>query len=176
MKTVKIIANILYYLTKIGSILYFLVAAYATIVILLNRSTTATWVPMIELKDGSFQIFLPFTRSPFLLGDNNTSYFITSLLAVTLYGIFLWLLSGVFNAFRQDRLFTSKSVSRLSRFYLANLTIPVFVVVLLVILGQDVQDTLMISFLHIILGVFAFFMAVIFKQGLILQEEQDLTL
>jgi hypothetical protein len=176
MKTVKSIANLLYYLTKIGSILYFLTAAYGAAVVLLARNFAASWVPMKILDNGSFEIYFPFTKTPFLLGDNSTSYFITSLLTVTLYGIFLWLLSDVFNAFRQDRLFTPKSVSRLSRFYIANLTVPIIVLIFLAIFSKDLRDTLVICFLHFIMGVFAFFMAVIFKQGLVLQEELDLTL
>jgi predicted permease len=88
--------------------------------------------------------------------------------------LFLWLLGGVFQAFKQERLFTKKGFSQLSRFYSVNLTVPVLILIILAVLGQEVQDIIRITFLHLVIGVFAFFMAAIFKQGLFLQEEQDL--
>jgi hypothetical protein len=71
-------------------------------------------------------------------------------------------------------LFTKKGFSQLSRFYSVNLTVPVLILIILAVLGQEVQDIIRITFLHLVIGVFAFFMAAIFKQGLFLQEEQDL--
>jgi hypothetical protein len=84
------------------------------------------------------------------------------------------LLSGVFHAFKQDRLFTKNGLLQLSRFYMVNVIVPVVIMLLLLIFKQEVEDIVRITFLHLIIGVFAFFMAAIFKQGLVLQEEQDL--
>ena len=176
MKTVRFVAQILFHLTRTAAGLFFLVALYATIVLVLSTSGYSKSLPIDISDKGYFTIFYPFTTKPFLIGDYTKTYIITSLSTVALYAIFLWLLSGVFNAFRQDRLFTNRGVLQLSRFYVANLTVPVTCLVLLYIFGLELKDTVIITFLHLMIGVFAFFMAAIFKQGLLLQEEQDLTL
>lgn len=176
MKDVRSIATILYYCTRIGAGLFFLTAAYAFLILALSLYTNLQGLPISIQNNNSFLIFYPFTRVPFLAGDHTTSYLITSTATVALYGFFLWLLSAVFKAFKQHKLFISKSVVRLERFYVFNLSVPLICLVLLVILGHQIRDALIIVFLHLMIGVFAFFMAAIFKQGLLLQEEQDLTL
>jgi len=175
MRPVRAIANFLYHITRIASLLFTITALYALVIMMLSMHTGIKDLP-IEIKDGSFVIFYPFTRSPFLLGDYTTSYLVTTIMTVALYGIFLWLLSAVFKAFRQQRLFVPVNVSRLHRFYLFNFIMPVVFLLCLISFGLDVRDALIIVFLHLMIGVFAFFMAAIFKQGLVLQEEQDLTL
>ena len=175
MKAVRFVAGILYYLARIISVLILLVTAYATIVILLNLVHPSPSIPVQVVEDGSFRIFFPFTHSVFLLGDYTPAYLVTYLLTIAFYGLFLWLLGGVFYAFRQPRLFTKWGVIQLSRFYLINLLIPFSLIVLFVIFRQELSDLIRIILLHLVIGVFSFFMAAIFKQGLVLQEEQDLT-
>jgi hypothetical protein len=175
MRAVRFIAGILYYLTRIVSILILMITFYATILVLINWAHPAPSLPIQILKDGSFQIFLPFTHIVFLLGDYSTAYLVTNLLTFAFYGLFLWLLGGVFYAFRQPKLFTKNGVVQLSRFYLINIFIPFVLIVLFVVFGQELGDLIRIILLHLVIGVFAFFMTAIFKQGLILQEEQDLT-
>ena len=177
MKTVRIIANILHYLTRFAAILYLATAAYALIVVLMSLNGTSSWAAIKILDNGSFQIMYPFTDTPFLLGDYTGQYLTMMIFLFSFYGLFLWLLSGVFNAFRQQKIFTRKSVLRLSRFYITNLTIPLLSLIAAAFFySESVNDFMMITFLHLVIGVFAFFMAAIFKQGLVLQEEQDLTL
>src|SRR5215213_7620202 len=118
MKSVRIVANILYYLTRVAAVLYLVTAAYTLVVVLLSASGASA---PLHAADGRFEIYYPFTTKPFLLGDYNSSYLTMMVLFISFYGVFLWLLSNVFNAFRQPRLFTSKSVVRLSRFYITNL-------------------------------------------------------
>lgn len=169
MKSVRIVANILYYLTRVAAILYLITAMYSLGVALLGGP--------IHIHDGAFEIYYPFTTTPFLLGDYNNSYLTMMILIISFYGVFLWLLSNVFNTFRQSKLFTAKSVLRLSRFYITNLTVPIISLIAALLFYHDaVNDILVITFLHGIIGIFAFFMAAIFRQGLVLQEEQDLTL
>lgn len=174
MKKVRLIANIFFYISRGLSVLYFVTAAYATFVLVIAINGVPAWLPLRILDDG-FQINYPFTNSPFLLGENTTSFKLILLLVTWGYGLFLWLLSSVFNAFRQPKIFIPAGVRRLSGFYIANLTIPVLILVIFVIAGIDIQDMLIITCLHLVIGIFAFFMAAIFKQGLLLQEEQDLT-
>jgi len=174
MKTVRFVSNILFYASRVGASFFLLTTFYALIVVLLFANSHSSAIPM-RVDDGGFQIFFPFTHKPFLLGDYTASYLVPYLITFGFYGLFLWLLSGVFHAFKQPKLFTRKGVNQLSRFYIANLTVPFLFVLLLVLFQGEFSDIVRIIFLHIILGVFAFFMAAIFRQGLILQEEQDLT-
>ena len=175
MKTVRPVAGILFYLSRIAAIIIFIIAVYATAVILLYKNDPSGNFPMQVLDDGSFRIFYPFTENPFLLGDYTTSYLVSNLLTITFYGLFLWLLSGVFHAFKQTKIFTRKGVMQLSRFYMINLIVPFVFLALLAVFGEEMIDIVRIILLHLVIGVFAFFMAAICKQRLVLQEEQDLT-
>jgi hypothetical protein len=174
MKTVRLVAGVLFYLSRAASLLYFAGGAYLGLVLALAPSAGGSWPLLVQ--DGHFTVFMPFTRSAVFLGEHSASYIGTALTAIFLYALFAWLLSGVFNAFRKDRLFTAKNVVRLSRFYLFNLVIPVLTIAALALMGEGSGNAMTIALLHILAGVFAWFMAVIFRQGLILQEEQDLTL
>lgn len=174
MKSVRFIANILFYICRMFSVLFFIVTLYAFIVLTVSTFSAVSWLP-IEVANGGFKIFYPFTKITFLLGDYTASYIVTNFFTIAFYGLFLWLLSGVFHAFRQQKLFTRKGVKQLSRFYIANLTVPVLFLLLVIILNAEFTDIIRIIFLHLVIGVFAFFMAAIFKQGLLLQDEQDLT-
>lgn len=176
MRRIRGIAGFLYYLTRIIAMIYSAIALYAIIVLLVAKITGSGSVPM-TIDQGKFVIYWPFTHAPFLLGDYANTYLIPMLLAVVFYAVFFWLLSGVFHSFRQRKLFVQTGVTRLKRFYLCNFFMPVIILLSAVVYGSgDVQDFLMITVLHAIIGVFALFMAAIFTQGLLLQEEQDLTL
>jgi len=175
MKTVRPIAAVLHLLCKIAGILIILTVVYSLVALLIYSGDPSANSMMTVTSDGVFTIFYPFTKSPFLLGDYTTGYLVTYLTTVTFYGIFLLLLSGVFHAFRQIKLFTSKGVKQLSAFYILNLIVPFILLGLFMVMKEDASDFVKIIFLHLVIGVFAFFMAAIFRQGLFLQEEQDLT-
>jgi hypothetical protein len=175
MKAVRFIAAILFQTSRIGAILFLATGIYASAVVLLFRLFHATWLPIEIDSNNAFRIFYPFTRKAFLLGDYTSQFIITNFFTIIFYGFFLLLLSGVFYAFRQQKLFTKGSVTSLTRFYFINLVIPVFFLILLLLFQNDVYDLIRIVCLHLVIGIFAFFMAAIFKQGLLLQEEQDLT-
>ena len=149
MKTVRLIATFLFFLTRGTALLFLVVALYAIIVILLHEYSSLGEVPMRVLDNGSFEIFYPFTQQPFLLGDYTKAYLITSMGTIVLYGLFLWLLSGVFNAFKQERIFTPRGVGQLALFYRANLTVPIICLLLLGLFTSDVRDFVIITFLHL---------------------------
>jgi hypothetical protein len=175
MKTVRLTAAILFYLSRIASILVLTTTAYALAVVLLHHYLPSASLPIEVDEQQGFRIFLPFTHTAFLLGDYTISYLVPNILTILFYGLFLWLLGGVFHAFRQPKMFTRKGVSQLSRFYLVNLIVPFIFIGLILVFGQELIDMVRIILLHLVIGVFAFFMAAIFRQGVILQEEQDLT-
>lgn len=175
MKTVRFIAGILYYLSRIFALIVSVIAVYAIVVILLHVNNPNASLPIKIINNDRFEIFYPFTHTTFLLGDYTASYLVSNLLTITFYGLFLWLLGGVFHAFKQQKIFTRKGMLQLSVFYIVNLVVPFLFVALLFVFGQEILDIVRIILLHLVIGIFAFFMSAIFKQGLLLQEEQDLT-
>lgn len=177
MKTVRFVATILFYLTRILASLYLISFVYSAVVLFLSFQSDVTWNPIVMTADNGFEILYPFTDAPFLLGEYTKLFILEMLLGIGLYGVFLWLLSDVFLAFRQPKLFTSDSVKKLSRFYIVNLTIPGIVFLILSLFSdfsEERSDMVMLTVLHFIIGIFIFFMASIFKQGVELQNEQDL--
>jgi positive regulator of sigma E activity len=170
MKNVKITSTILFYITRIVAILYLATTFYSLLTLLTEWS-------VITSENGKyFSICFPFTEKHFLNGENNWAYKIFNfLIPIGFYGIFFLLLSNVFNAFRKPKLFTKYGVNQLRNFYLANITLPFLEIVLASIFAGKIEEGLeFVAVIHFFLGVFAYFMAAIFKQGLQIQNEQDL--
>ncbi|MCU0340249.1 MAG: DUF2975 domain-containing protein [Spirosomaceae bacterium] len=122
-----------------------------------------------------FKICYPFTQKPFLLGIYEPNYIAFGfLIPIALYGLFFWLLSNFFKAFAQKKLFTSENYHSLRRFYVANLILPIttLIVASFFIEIEEIAEV-MVAF-HVLLGIFTYFIAAIFHQGLSLQKEQDL--
>ncbi len=180
MKTVRVVASFLYQITKLLGFLYLLLALYGFVTVMLFKSGVG-WAPMNINTAGAgtgsiFEIYYPFTRSIFLRGEYISSYMIIYFISILFYGLFLLFLSGVFKAFKQKRLFTQNGFQQLNRFFWINLAGPILILLVYVLYGESLNDILKITLLHLVIALFAFFMAAIFKQGLFLQEEQDLIL
>lgn len=169
MNRVKIIARILNILCLVLAVFYLTTMAYSVFALITGNGTT----PYGE--DKYLHINFPFTDTPFLNVDNNLPYIICSFLAVLLfYGLFFLLTAKVFRIFYQPRLFTLPHIADLRRFYLFNLFVP-GIATLLSLLFVPVESMIWgLILVHILLGIFAYFLAAIFKQGLQLQNEQDL--
>jgi hypothetical protein len=169
MKLVRIIAAIGLYLTRIISIGYVITALYVLCSVILKLPSFRV------LENKRFAIDYPFTSKHFLLGSENTATYIFEMIAVIIfYGVFFWLLSNVFKTFRQQKLFTTQGVKHLKWFYAFNLFIcPVLFTILSFYSMEDYPYVPMII-AHVILGIFAVFLAAIFEQGLKLQNDQDL--
>lgn len=169
MKTTHILSRILFYFTRFLAIVYFFLAAYSVFTFMTGLFLT--------FKDNGkyFQVCYPFTSHPLMLGNYNIAYILFDFLApLSLYGLFFLLSSNVFKVFYQPKLFTANGIFHLRSFYLSNLLIPsmvLFVAFFFVPLDNEVW---LFIILHGMLGVFAYFLAAIFKQGLNLQNEQDL--
>ncbi len=169
MKLVKIVSRILFYLARVLSFLYFAAAAISVL------AFTTKWG--FEPREGGkyFTIYYPFTSKPFLNGDYTSTYIIFYfMLPLLFYGLFFLLLSNVFKVFFQPRLFTSYGVKQLRLFYLASFILPVIVLLILGLFAAVEAEVVALLLLHAVLGVFAYFLAAIFKQGVKLQNEQDL--
>lgn len=172
MKQARPLATILFYFTRILALPYLATAVYSIITFAFNTSA------LHVTEDGNVKRFVidyPFTNVRFLLGDEYSVFYITEMIAfIGLYGIFFWTLGNIFKTFRQEKIFTAEAVRRLKTFYLLNFLVPLFFLIVHVIIGYEVATVLTLSLLHATLGVFAYYMAVIFSQGLKLQDEQDL--
>lgn len=170
MKPVPIISKILFFCTRLLGLLYLLTATHTAIAFLFKTSALS-----ITNEGRKFTIFYPFTQKPFLLGDYNPIYIVFEFTGVLFcYGLFFWLLSGVFNTFSQKKLFTEKGYKSLKWFYLFNLIVPPLALFSFSLFSKIEEPISVIAFLHCIVGIFAFFLAAIFKHGLNLQIEQDL--
>lgn len=169
MQKTKIISRVLYYISRILAILYLGTIVYATISLLSGWSNK-------KYGDGNFiHILYPFTDHPFLNIDNNLHYILFSfLLPMGLYGLFFWLTGNVFKIFYQPKLFTASGVRNLRIFYLANLILPILSLIISSFFVPIENVIIALVVVHFVLGIFAYFLAAIFKQGLKLQNEQDL--
>ena len=174
MKRVRSLATALYYLSRITAVLVGATGLYVLLIIVLS-SVGMKQLPL-DISNDHFVIYLPFSTIPFLLGDYTNHYLSVSISILVLYAIFLWLLSTVFKAFKQQKIFIPKSVRSMRNFYLFNFYIPLLYLCSLIIFKLEFKDALIIVLLHLMISVFIYFMATIFQQGLVLQEEQDQTL
>lgn len=169
MKVVRIIASFLYVLVRIASFFYLITALYALV-------TCVFQGPFFEKTElNRFAINFPFTEQHFLLGSEYTlAYVAEMVLGLALYGLFFWVLSNVFRTFKQERLFTKDGLKNLKQFYQFNLLLyPLLTIFWSLFSVEDFPFFAMIV-AHAIMGIFIFFMAAIFQQGVNLQSEQDL--
>ena len=168
MKTVRLISGILRYASRITAWGYLLTFLYA------SASLATGWCLHLTEQQQRFVICYPFTVQPFLLGEYQSGYILMFLLLLGLYALFFFLVGNVFRVFTKIRLFTPFGVNQLRRFYVANLVLPLCAaMVVFPFYTLDSTVPILIT-LHAILGIFTYFMAAIFRQGLALQDEQDL--
>lgn len=167
MKRTKIISKFLFYLTRGLAFIYLLTAFYGSF----------SWFTKTNIKTEQNQtiIHYPFTEKPFLILESNITYVVFAFLIPVLgYVLFFWLLSNVFKVFYQQKLFTRENIIHLKWFYLANIFLPVVLIIFSSFFIAVEKEIFLIAILHLFLGVFVFFMSAIFNQGLTIQDEQDL--
>lgn len=169
MKLVRVIASFLFVIVRITAVFYLITAIYA----LINCVFAGPFFEIMEKN--RFAINFPFSSRHFLLGSEYTvAYVAEMVLGLLLYGLFFWVLGSVFKTFKQERLFTNAGLKNLKQFYRFNLVLyPVVIVIWSLFSIEDFPFFAMIV-AHAIMGVFIFFMAAIFQQGVNLQNEQDL--
>ena len=169
MNQVKIVSKILFYITRILAFFYLGTGAYSLFCLL------TVWSLTFRENKKYFHVLYPFTDKHFLNGDYNLPYIIFDfLLILGLYGLFFLLASNIFKAFFQPKLFTEYGIRQLRNFYWANLFLPGLTIFFASIFAEVEDMAVILVILHFILGIFAYFFAAIFRQGLQLQKEQDL--
>ena len=120
-------------------------------------------------------IAYPFTDTPFLILNPTWSYWLFSfLIPILFYALFFFFLANVFKVFLQQRIFIGENIVHLKRFYIHNLFVPVILVFIASFFEEIETPVFIIVALHFFLGVFVFILSDIFRQGLNLQNEQDL--
>lgn len=170
MKTVRFVARSLLAFSRI------LAVGYALSFLLSLLALSSGWSLNVFAENQRFEILFPFTRVAYLLGEYNQGYILMFLLLLGLYSLFFFLVGNVFKVFTQPKLFTAYGVRQLRTFYLGNLLMPVCAGTLIGFCYGIESPMVILIILHMILGVFTYFMAVIFEQGLTLQSENDLIL
>ncbi|WP_018630330.1 DUF2975 domain-containing protein [Niabella aurantiaca] len=170
MQKVRILATGLLYLSRLLAIPYLATALYIIICFLFPHQ-------LVHPVDGGqhFELHYPFTAIAFLRGDEYRFIYIFEMFAfIGLYGVFFWMLGNIFKTFREQKFFTTKGVRRLKVFYLLNFLAPIPFLVRHLADNYEVAIIVILAVLHWVLGIFAYFMAVIFSRGVQLQNEQDL--
>ncbi|MCD2424917.1 DUF2975 domain-containing protein [Niabella pedocola] len=170
MQKVRVIATALLYLSRLLAVPYLATALYIIVCFLFSNQ-------MVHPLDGGqrFALHYPFTSTNFLIGDEYRFIYIFEMIAfIGLYGVFFWMLGNIFKTFREQKLFTRKGVQRLKVFYLLNFLAPLPFLIRHLADHYEVSTIVILTVLHWVLGIFAYFMAVIFSRGLQLQNEQDL--
>lgn len=169
MHTSRLISKVLFYLSRLMAIFY------GTLLLLSVLALITGWGLSIREGGRYFSVNYPFTKKHLLLGDYNTTYIFLYFLSVIFwYFLFCWLLGNVFRVFFQQRLFTDTGVRHLRNFYLANFLLPIFHLMATILFDTLEADAVALVLLHAVVGVFAYFLSAIFRQGLQLQKEQDL--
>jgi hypothetical protein len=175
MKNVRIISGILFLISRAVAVVYLATAVYAILIITVHEAFSGiSWIEITQ--QGRFTIMYPFTKTPFLLGEYHGEFMLMMMLGVVGYGVFAWLLSEVFKVFRQEKLFTQHGVYALTVFYMANFIVPVSVLLISLFFEEYIRYLIVFTLLHAVIGIFAYFMASIFNQGVLLQNDQDLTI
>jgi len=169
MSRANIICKILFYITLFLGLFYLLIVLYASICLLTGWSIN-------PYGEGRFlHINYPFSQKPFLNVDNNAAYKLFSfLLPLSFYTLFFLQASQVFKVFTKTKLFTVPHLAQLKRFYWLNLLFPVLGVIEASFFVAIEGSIALLVGVHFILGIFTFLLAEIFRQGLKLQNEQDL--
>ena len=130
----------------------------------------------IGISNGQFQIEVPLTDSA-IKGYYDLSTIGSIIVFFIFYTLFFYILSMVFKTFREEVLFTKLAIKYLTYFTIINLFFPFVYGILQMIISYKIDfNDLSIAFLHIILGIFSMFIITIFKQGVQLQEETELTI
>jgi hypothetical protein len=168
MKTVRVVSRVLFIVTRVVSLGYlasFLLSALAF---------SIGWSLNIIEQGSRFEICYPFTHVPYLLGEYNGGYILMFLLLLGLYTLFFFLVGNVFSVFTQTKLFTEQAIKQLKWFYSTNLILPLTAAFIISPFYKIDSPVEILIALHALLGIFTYFIAAIFEQGVNLQKEQDL--
>lgn len=164
----KSLSTVLFYCTRL------IMFGYGIFLLLIIISLVSNNFVITETNE--IQIHIPFTSS-MIKGAYDPLTFIGVFCFLIFYASFFLVLSLLFKTFSAEKLFTQEAIKYLKWFTIVNLIIPVIYVIIGTLINNTITlDDVIPSLLHIGLGIFAAFIATIFKQGFTLQEENELTI
>ena len=163
-------------ISKLVAFIFLLLGAVYGLTFLYSLICLFTGWNLVPFSEGKqLNILYPFSGKPFLILDNNGPYIVFSfLLPCLLYAGFFFLTSRMFGVFKRPRLFTAPNHLQLKRFYVFNLLVPPLSVTVAFFFVEIEFIVGVLVVLHLIMGIFVWFVAAIFRQGIQLQNEQDL--
>lgn len=165
----KSVSSYLFYVFRLGAIGSLVLALFILLSFVIGN---------YELKDGRFTIPFPLFSYFDIKGDYKTSI-ITSITLILIYiGGFLYSLSMILKSFKSAVIFNSRAIRYLKILAIINLLVfpIVYLSLRLIILNISIMNGIQNLILSLIFGVFLLFVAAIFKRGLKVQNENDLTI
>ena len=130
-----------------------------------------------EVVNHRYGIDVPFFGTQ-ITGDYKANVIITISLGLCFAAIFFYLLSNIFLALKEKGIFNKKAITNLKFFTILNLIIgPILYLLIHFPIMQktnfgDIHNLI----LHLILGMISLFVLHIFKNGYLVQSENDLTI
>ncbi len=120
---------------------------------------------------------IPLTGT-FIEGVYQFNIILTISLGLVFGSIFFFVLSNIFKALKQVIIFNRLAIRSLSYFTILNLVVgPVlYILIHFVIMQKENYTDIHNLMLHIIFGIVALFLTYIFKRGIQVQQENDLTI
>ena len=157
---------------------------YGTRLFALGCSLLATFILLsfvfktYKVADGRFYIGAPLFKENLINAPFEHPIILSIILSLVYIGTFFYCLSTIMKSFQGQTLFNKSVIVRLYAFAGLNLVVfPIFFVVLeYIILRKDGLGNIHNLFLSIILGIGVLFVAAIFKSGLKVQKENDLSI
>lgn len=165
----KSISSYLFYLFRLGAI-----CSISLVLFILLSFAFGNY----EVQGGRFTIPFPFFSDLDIKGEFRTSI-ITSITLILIYlGGFLYSLSMILKSFKSAILFNSSAIRYLRILAVINLLVfPIlYLLIRIVILKSSIMGGIHNLILSLIFGVFLLYVAAIFKRGLKVQTENDLTI
>ncbi|ASV30450.1 DUF2975 domain-containing protein [Maribacter cobaltidurans] len=165
----KSVSSYLFYVFRFASLCSFILLLFILLSFLFGN---------YEVQDGRFTIPFPLFSYFDIKGVYKTSI-ITSITLILIYsGGFLYSLSMILKSFKSAVLFNESALRHLNILAIINLLVfpIVYLSLRLVILNISIMNGIHNLILSLIFGVFLLFVAAIFKRGLKVQNENDLTI
>lgn len=132
-------------------------------------------------SSNEFGIEIPLTDS-FIMGNYTeiTFSFLVISMSISLlyYGVFFYLLQSIFKAFSLEKvIFTKKTIDYIKKFAWLNILLPPLGIIAAYFIKSGIDfETIMQGGLLVLLGIFALFVVAVFNEGILLQEENELTI
>jgi hypothetical protein len=165
----KSLSSLLFWVSTICTLGFAILLVFILFSLILNNNT-------IHIEN-ELNIALPFTQS-FIKSEYSPIILFSIVLFLLFYGVFFYLLRTLFMAFSKEKvIFTNKMRGSIRKFGFLNIFLPPFGIITTFFIKKGVDFEIVLQGgLLVLLGVFSLFVVAVFKEGIVLQEENDLTI